>query len=388
MKHDSATTHPVRVLEVVRSLASGGMETQLVALMNRLDPARHHFEVCCLHQAGVKAAQLDPRIPVHVFEKPDGFQWSTVSRLRSLLAQGFDVVHTHNLGSLIYAALATYGGRTCAILHGEHSQFAPDEQNWKRRWQRRLLYPCCAAVHTVSAGQKDEWQAAGIGHHRFTALVNGVNAERFRPCDNVEERAALRARLRIGQPGDVLIGIVGRFGDFKRHLDLIAAFEKIAPNFPQAQLVMVGDGGPLKDRVLARAQSSCAAARIHWAGYQSDTLPFYQALDLLVVASTNEGLSNVTLEAMSCALPVLSHDNCGARELLGADIGGWVRDLGTVEALATGLKQILALPATDLANQGTRGRARVLTNFSWQGMADQYSAWFHACAGSVPFPAI
>jgi glycosyltransferase involved in cell wall biosynthesis len=377
----------VRVLEVVDTLEAGGMEHQLVHLINRLDPERFHFEVCCLRHAGVNADKLNHGVPVHTLRKAEGFQWSAVNGLRGILQKGFDVVHTHNLSPLIYAALATWGGIT-PIFHGEHAQLTPAEFSRKRLWQRRLLYRCVKAVHTVSSGQREELIRAGLHHPRLTAILNGVNTDHFRPTASCEERRTIQARLGIDVSEDCQwIGIVARFGAYKRHADLIQAFESLASDHPKTRLLMLGDGGPEKERVLKMAQESPMASRIHWAGYQSDPAPWYQIMDLLVVPSLNEGLSNTTLEAMSCAVPVLSHDNCGAREMIRDHEGGWVRDLAGVEALKLALTETLpALPKTGPV-VGRAGRERVSQHFSWTGMAEEYSVWLEACAGRRAFPA-
>jgi L-malate glycosyltransferase len=373
---------PLRILEVVDTLDSGGMEQQLVSLINRLDPERFHFEVCCLRHAGVNAVKLNDSVAVHALKKEEGFQWSTVRQLRTLLSRRFDLVHTHNLAPLIYAVLATGGGRAAPIFQGEHSQFTPAEFTRKRVWQRRLLYRCTRAVHTVSAGQRDELLRAGAGHRRLVALLNGVDTERFKPLSHADARAGLGL-----EAGDTFwIGIVARFGAFKRHADLLRAFDLLAPQHPRLRLLMVGDGGPEKERVLGMARTSPFSARIHWAGYQSDPAPWYRALDLLAVPSSNEGLSNTTLEAMASGVPVLTNDICGARELIAEGEGGWVRDLGTVEKLAAELAKVVNQPAAVLAEAGQRGRARAIDRFSWGAMADSYAEWFTACARGVGYP--
>ncbi len=385
---DISTRHPkpVRVLEVVRSLASGGMENQLVALLNRLDPALHRFEVCCLREPGVNAEKLDPQIPLHCFRKPEGFQWRSVRDLRWLLAKGFDVVHTHNLGSLIYATMATRGGRQCAIFHGEHAQMAPDELQWKKMMQRRLLFPFCKAVHTVSKAQRQELLTLGFRHPRLTAIVNGVNTEHYHPLASLSERSEQRKTLGLEDSEAFVIGIVGRFGEFKRHRELIIAFENFLARYPKAYLLVIGDGGPLKKSVLEQIDSSPAGRNIRWAGYHADPLPYYQVLDLLAVPSTNEGLSNATLEAMATGVPVLTHLSCGAEEILGATECGWIRDLGTVEKITQELSRVNALSVEARRAIGLAGRGRVARDFSWDGMATEYSSWILACAGQLAFP--
>lgn len=366
----------LNILQVVDSLDAGGMEAQLVSLMNRMDPEAYRFHVVCLRHEGVHAARLRDGIPVTALKKAEGFQWSAVRQIQALLNEGaYDLVHTHNWGPLVYAALATKGGRSVPILHGEHAQLNASERAWKKLWPRRLLYRACAGVHTVSAGQKEELSALGLKHHRLLALINGVDTERFRPAshEEVRQRTRLPAKARI-------LGIVARFGGFKRHAALVEAFEKVAADHPDLHLLMVGEGGPEKEAVTKQVATSRFASRITMAGYQTDPVPWYQSMDALIVPSSNEGLSNATLEAMASGVPVLTNDICGARELLGADEGGWIRDLSTVEKLSAELRTLLMMPLDRWQEQGKRGRARAERIFSWDGMARAYAQAFSDCA--------
>jgi|JI6StandDraft_1071083.scaffolds.fasta_scaffold00181_40 glycosyltransferase involved in cell wall biosynthesis len=356
----------LKILEVVDSLDAGGMEAQLVALLNRLDPQRFHFHVVCLRHEGVHAARLRDGIQVTALHKADGFRWKVVRQLQGILQDGYDLVHTHNWAPLVYAALGSRGGLSASLFHGEHAQLTSAEKSWKRLWLRRLLYRSCTGVHTVSAGQRKELQECGLRHQRLVALINGVDTRRFHPA----EKSAM----------DRTIGIVARFGSFKRHAALLEAFEKVAANHTEARLLIVGDGGPEKDAVSRLVESSAIRAQITMAGYQSDPVPWYRKMDALVVPSSNEGLSNATMEAMACGVPVLSNDICGAHELLGADEGGWVRNLSTVDKLATELEMLFSVSRDTLIDQGRKGRERVERLFSWDGMAQAYEQAFKDCA--------
>lgn len=365
----------LKILQVVDSLDAGGMEAQLVSLMNRLDPAAFQFHVVCLRHEGVHAARLREGIQVTALRKAEGFQWKVVKQMQALLHDGYDLVHTHNWAPLVYAALATRGGRSVPIFHGEHAQLNASERGWKKLWLRKLLYRACAGVHTVSAGQRQELLAGGLTHHRLLALINGVDTQRFHPA----AREEARRKVQLPEEGRV-IGIVARFGSFKRHAALVQAFEKVASSCADLRLLMVGEGGPEKEAVAKQVAASPVSSRIIMAGYQSDPVPWYQAMDALIVPSSNEGLSNATLEAMACGVPVLTNDICGARELLGNDEGGWVRDLGTVDKLSGELQMLLSFPADRWQEQGSRGRARAESVFSWDGMARAYAQAFSDCA--------
>ncbi|MEZ5384362.1 MAG: glycosyltransferase [Prosthecobacter sp.] len=355
------------------TLDAGGMEKQLVALMNKLGQGEFEFEVCCLRHAGVHAASLNPVQVVHALEKPEGFRLEVALRLHKLIRRGFDLVHTHNLAPLIYASLATLGGVVCPIFHGEHSQFSPSDAKPWRLLQRQLLYRSCKAIHTVSSRQCDELSSMCITHPSIFPLINGVNTRNFQPAADASEKSVLRGALGVPWPESKLLGIVGRFGSFKRHLELIESFEKTAEAHPDWRLVIVGDGGPNKDRVLERMRNSAFASGMHWCGHQQNVAPYIKMLDLLVVASSNEGLSNVSLEALASGVPVLSNAVCGADEIILPGQGGWVKDISTVDRMVAALHDCVGLSTAELHFVGHLGRRRAETLFSWDAMSQRYA---------------
>ena len=155
----------------------------------------------------------------------------------------------------------------------------------RRRFARQFLYKQARRIHTVSHGLRESLISEGFDGRRIEVIVNGVDSERFKPGVKPE------ARKTCGLPEEgLLIGLVGRFGAYKRHLDLIEAFEGVAGRQADARLVMIGGGGPMEGAVRERALRSAVAERIHLAGLQENPAPWYQALDLLVMPSTNEGV--------------------------------------------------------------------------------------------------
>ena len=368
---------PLRILHIVDSLNAGGMEAQLVSLLNRLPSEEFHFHVHCLSEAGVHAKRLRPDISLSVGNKPRGISATALWQVHQLLLQHWDLIHTHNWGPLVYAHAATLGGRRAAILHGEHAQCSHSELKPHRRWLRRCFYRSCRAVHTVSQQQLRDLQAQGFDHQRLMVLQNGVDTTRFLPG----ERPTARARIGLAQH-ETVIGVVARFGEFKRHLEVISAFETLEPRQRSLRLLLVGDGGPMRERVHAAVAASPHADLITLAGLQSDMPTFYQAMDVLLVASANEGLSNATLEAMACGCPVLSNRVCGAQEALGApEEGGWIEDLSQVTLLRAAIGRVLDLPPTHRSKIGEGARQRVLSHFSWSAMAQRYQQCYHTLHG-------
>lgn len=351
------------------------MENGIVNLARRLPSDRFATRICCLERPGAFAARLPASVPVDTLGKKDRFSVRAVRRLVQLVrASPPDVVHTHNLGPLIYAGLARFAGMRAPILHGEHAQLAPHELRFKRLWQRRLLYHGVHRIHTVSHALRDDLARAGLPASKIDVVVNGVDTDRFVPAD----KAA--ARRQLGLPTDALVlGIVGRFGPFKRHALLVDAFARLSSARKDIHLLIVGGGGPEESRVRQQAAACPAAERIHLAGLQQDMRPWYQAMDLLVVPSTNEGLSNAVLEAMACGVPALCHSACGNAEVITPGDDGLLANIDSAEQLADLLETALKDRAR-LAEMGGKARAKAASAFSIDKMVKAYERLYEAVA--------
>lgn len=375
-KHSGA---PVKLLQIVNSLHAGGMENIVVEVCNRLDPAQFAVTVCCLEKLGVFAGRLRPEVRRLELDKAPAFRWHDVRGLRELMREGaFDVVHTHHLGGLIHVAAARGLSRTPRIVHSEHIVLHDWELQPRRLWQRRLLYQTAAwCVFTVSGQQLAQLRQLRLHHRRMFTLHNGVDLTRFRP----EGGSKAETRTRLGLPADGFFGgKVARFATAKRHGVLIEAFEKAVTAQPCLRLLLVGDGGIEREKVLARIHASPHRERIHLAGLQTDPIPWYQAMDVLVSASENEGLPNAVLEGMACGLPVLANEACGVRELATDGKHGWIGDYTSVDRLAEALVQAATMPAARLEAMGAAASDHARRNFSIEAMLEKYERLYTAAA--------
>lgn len=365
----------IPVLHVVLSLEPGGMENGVVNLANGLDDQEFRIEVCCLNRAGDFASRLKNRKMVRVLDKQPGFSWTAVRRLREVFKQVQPaIIHTHNLGTLIYSVLARPGKACLPILHGEHAEFAPADLTLRRRIQRALLYGRVEKIVPVSDSLGEHLIAHGAPASKIVAINNGVDTERFVPGD----RAAARQRLGLPQ-GAVVLGMVGRFGPYKRHDLLLGAFEQLAKVNQDAHLLFVGGGGPEEGRVRQLVEHSPARARILWAGFQQDPRSHYQAMDLLVLPSFNEGMSNAALEAMASAVPVLCHTACGHADIIQDGENGYVCKIEHADGLARLLAELLNR-REELAATGRSGRDFVVQKLSWQRMREAYASLYRQTA--------
>lgn len=371
----AAGSGTIRVLHVVNSLDAGGMERVLIRVASELQPRGFDISVCGLQRRGVLADSFPSPERVLSLNKPPGRSFAAIWRLYRLIRQVRpDVVHTHNIGPLVYAVAATAYGRVCPILHGEHCQLHGPNVEPPRLRLRRVLYPACQGIHTVSEELRRELLGLGAPADRLVAVVNGVDTVAYAPGD----RNA--ARSHVGIPETALVLAVSARLVRRKRLDLvIRAVAVLAARGADVHLLVAGDG-PLRSDLEAFAQASGAGARIHFLGFHADVRPVYQAADLLVLASTGEGLSNAILEAMACGVPVLCHDACGCAEVVEDGADGWVRRIESAEALAAQLAHILDdVPA--LRACGTAARAKMVERFDIRRTAAGYERLYQNMAG-------
>ena len=373
----------IRILQLVTSLEPGGLENGVVNLANGLDPDRFHTTIVCLERVGDFAGRLRDGIRVICLDKPQGFRFPAVRKLAGIIrSERADVVHTHNFSPLIYGCLASLlTGCRAAVLQGEHGQLRPEEMTSKRRFLRHAGYRVCRSIHTVSAGLKSDLVDQGFSGDKMKVILNGVDCGRFTPVLG-ERRAALRETR--GLEGDsVVIGIVGRFVALKGHARLIEAFERLASDHLRLRLLIVGDHGSEREKILRQIEESPVRENIVWSGYQQDTVDFYRMMDLLVVPSDSEGLSNVMLEAMACGVPCLAHPACGANEVIVDGENGLLREMSTPEALVAAIGEI-AFDVTRLGALAAGARETAERRFSLAAMVAGYGELYGEMCGEKP----
>ena len=169
-----------------------------------------------------------------------------------------------------------------------------------------------AGIITVSQSLKDRLIGLGVVPATITPLRNGVDLERFNPLDRDEVRA------RLGLSGYTLIS-VGHLIELKGHHLIIQALAKL----PDVVLLIAGNG-PDRAKLEALAQRLGVAERVRFLGAlpQPELQQYFNAADLMVLASSREGWANVLLESMACGTPVVASAVGGSPEVVAAPEAG------------------------------------------------------------------
>lgn len=352
----------IRVLHILHSFGIGGLEKGISMLINHASPEFEHI-VLCLTCSGDSKYLIPDSVPIHEMNKPSGnsilFIFKLAQKIRQIRP---DVVHTRNWGGMDGVVASLLAG--CSnIVHGEHGWGMDDPQgtNSKRKFARRWLSIGIKEFTVVSPPLK-EW------------LENEVRV--FSPVNQIFNGVALSTahdsscvstlRQELGLPSNsLLVGTVARLDPIKDQAGLMFAFKYVREQVVECHLLIVGDGPERKN-----LEHLCFEG-IHLLGMRTDVSEIMQSLDVFVLPSLSEGVSNTILEAMAAGLPVVATKVGGTRELIKHEHNGLLVEPRDYSALALALVKYLKNPS--LRNQhGNRNQEIVNSRFSISAMVSAY----------------
>jgi sugar transferase (PEP-CTERM/EpsH1 system associated) len=378
-------TRPL-ITHVIYRLDVGGLENGLVNLINRMPFHRYRHAVVSLTDYTDFRSRIersDVRVlALHKREGKDlGAYWRLWRVLRHLRPA---IIHTRNLAALdgiVVAALAGVSRR----VHSEHGRDMIDlhGSSTKYRLLRRLCRPL---VHKYIPLSNDlaTWlrDMIGVPESKIEQIYNGVDTVRFHPSQRA--RAPLPVAS-FAPPGTVVIGGVGRLAPVKDPLTLVRAFLELLKSIPEARkrlrLILVGDG-PLRGQVEALLNGADAMSIAWLAGTRSDIPGLLRGMDIFVVPSLAEGISNTILEAMASALPVVATRVGGTPELLTEGVTGMMVPTADPVAMAGRLRTYIESPELR-ASHGRAGRERVEKSFSLEVMVKRYLSVYDSLLNSA-----
>jgi glycosyltransferase involved in cell wall biosynthesis len=265
---------------------------------------------------------------------------------RLLRASGCRVVHCNDISAVWNTAFGARLAGAAVIFNVRNIK--PEGKRYGWRWwvarkvsNRQLL---------LSREMQDSFVSRlhvknGDGP-KIEFIYSAVDPVRFSPVDG-PGRSELRRRLGI-EAGCFAIGYIAPFGERKAQLEFIKeAGPLLKRMLPRARVYFVGDFAPAHNDYAKRCVDATRQLDLEdsmtFVGYTSEVADWYRALDLVVVASRNEGLARCMIESLACGTPVVSFAVCSAREILEENVCGLVVANGDypklVEQIATLAKE-------------------------------------------------
>ena len=258
---------------------------------------------------------------------------------RYIAANGpFDVIHGHSSKGGMIARLAGIGSGAL-IVYTPHaiSTLDPDLPLLKRivyhagEWALSRLTDILIAVST---GEGAHLRSLGFPAAKIRVVPNGAE-----PPQRIRTRDQVRAELGLAE-NQLAIGFVGRLGRHKGIDVMVAAFAQVFAKYPDARLILIGDG-EWRDQAKRQAVDLGCDGAISWLGAR-ESLSYYAGFDLLALPSRYEGFSYTMLEAAGVGLPIVATEVSGTRDLIEDGKNGIVVPrVGDVAAFAAALMEIV-----------------------------------------------
>jgi glycosyltransferase involved in cell wall biosynthesis len=243
------------------------------------------------------------------------------------------------------------------------------KQTLAGRLTLRLLNKADRIVSLCSAATS-ELLHAGIPADNIEQISNGVDTGRF-PISTGR-----------GNKKTKLITFIGRMDAFKGVEYLLDAFGQVIAGGADARLQLIGTG-PDEEKLKRIAADAALKDKVIFKGRRENVLQELSETDIFVLPSLSEGMSNVLLEAMSCALPVVVTGGGGALDMIRHGINGMLVPPGDPDALRDALIYLMSNESLSVS-LGNEARKTVEERYTLSQTVDCYRQLYRELTAPAP----
>jgi L-malate glycosyltransferase len=288
------------------SFDTGGSERQFAALAGSLDASLFRLSIGCLTKRGGFLDGLG-----EVTEFPLGGNLYSARSMQARLRLARHLRHVHisvahafdfytNLTLIPAARLARV-----PVVIGSQRQLGDLLTPAKSRAQLAAL-ACCDRVVCNSRAAADRLIEQGIRATQVIVIRNGLPPANFAPA--VPALPRCRSLLRVG--------MIARMNtESKNHQIFLRAAARLENTFPELEFILVGDG-PLRPEFERVAKDLGILDRVRFLGDRQDIPAILASIDVSVLPSASESLSNIIIESMAAGIPVVATRVGGNPELI------------------------------------------------------------------------
>jgi glycosyltransferase involved in cell wall biosynthesis len=345
---------------MVNTFETGGSERQVTVLAQNLTLPEFETHLGCVSRRGPLGHNFPdaPQFPLG----GSLFGWKSLrTRLnlsRHLRQHQVQVAHAFDFYANLTLIPAARFARVPVVI-GSHRQLG-DLMTPAQFRAQAAAFRWCDAVVCNSEAAVGRLIASGLSPGKIVVIGNALPIEFF--------TAVPPAMLK--RPGAVRVGMVARMSHrYKNHSGFLRIAAQIHRRMTDVEFVLVGDG-PLRRELEQEAASLGLGASAIFLGDRRDISAVLASLDVTVLTSDSEGLSNAILEAMAAGLPVVAYDVGGNSELLSQGRGALI-PAGNETGFADAVQNLLAdFALRQQLGRNARDFARV--NFSLDRVRQRY----------------
>lgn len=301
------------VLHIQKVKYIAGSENHLLMLLPRLHEYGYEPKMLILADSEDRPEAFCQRmrasgIPTEVMGIRGDLDVLLLWRLRQYIHQGdFDLIHTHLFHADLYGSLAGRLANISTIISTHHG-FNTWRSNKFYAWLDRLVARFQKSIITIS-NAIGQWlvKVEGLPAEKMVTIHYGLDADVFRAQANNKPIA-----LDVSSP---IIGTVSRLISSKGIDILLQAFAQVSKTYPNASLIIVGDG-PERDSLHRLTNQLQIAQKTHFLGNRDDVSSLMREFELFVFPTFGEGFGLVLLEAMAWGKPIAATDVMAIPEIV------------------------------------------------------------------------
>lgn len=349
-------------LNTARSWRGGERQTYL--LVEGLHRRGHRAALVCPPDSPLAQKAKANQIPVFEIPLRGELDLPSVIQLRKLIERWnpqilqLHTAHAHTIG-----LLATIGkGSKPGVIVQRRVDFSIYRSGTPGLTRFKYQYGVDRYV-AISRKIAAVLQNDGIAQDRIRVVHSGVP-----PLPAPKQTSQqLRDHHKIGEDAP-LLGCIGALTGHKGHRHLIDAMPLLRKRTPAAQLVLIGQGD-LDEQIKQQIAGHKLQDRVHLVGFQEDVSSWYQALDLYIHPSVEEGLGTSILDALGVGIPIIASAVGGIPEAIEDGVTGRLVPPANPTALASMIDELL--DNSDQTNDMTNtGKKRVRDCFSDDAMVE------------------
>jgi len=358
----------IKVLHIVLSLGTGGLENGVVNIINRSEANKYLIDVVCLRKLGELSRRITNKNTRIIYEPIKSKSlFGAINLVRQLNKQNnYHIIHTHGWATMLVGYLASFFRMKSIVINGEHGTLYYDSLK-KRIIQKFLFNRMTLNLSVSNALIQEISRKFKVKPERFKAILNGVDTDKFKPRQEIRNK--LRKELKISDDTFV-IGTVGRLVEVKNFPSLIRAFALVKKQLSNAKLILAGEG-PENEALVNLSSKLEVLDDVLFLGRRDDIADLLNIYDVFVLPSFREGLSNTILEAMSSGLPAVVTSVGGSPEIVIDGETGYLFEVDDVQHLA----EILILlndNSTLRYSISKNSRQHALANYTLSTMVNNY----------------
>jgi glycosyltransferase involved in cell wall biosynthesis len=354
----------VNLFLMTNSFETGGSERQFCVLSQNLPAERFQVSLGCIRRLG-PFAEAFGEVP-EFWLGGSLFGWTSIrARLRLgryLRQRQIHIAHAFDFYTNLTLVPAARLARVAVVI-GSQRQLGDLLTPGQFRAQA-AAFRWCDAVVCNSQAAANRLAAEGLSRDKLFIIGNALPPEAFAP-----------ARESVtGEPERLRVGMVARMNaQYKNHAGFLRVAARIHRQMPDIEFLLAGDG-PLRKELEKQAQDLGLGHRVIFLGDRRDVPSVLASMDVAVLTSDSESLSNVILEAMAAGLPVVAYRVGGNAELLNEE-RGVLLPAGDEEGFAAAVGRLLASPSMRV-QLGRNSRKFAQENFSLERVLARYEACY------------